>query len=264
MSGGVWMASYAALWAAVIVLLVMVLALVRQIGVLHTRLDDVATGPGSVAGQSADVGEAAARSGVGGTSAGGDMVVGGSEEGPPLGLAAPLPGKLGYERAPMTVVAFVADGCELSDLLLPALRRVDKQYGDALRVVELELDGRTLPAFEEFRVAATPFVVCVDRDGVVRARGRARSLPQLEDLVASAGAAALAAAKSARAAAARPAQPPAGPTAGSLVSAAAAEITSPAHAVPPAGPPLALTVVLEGAPASEEAASERDPAGARV
>jgi len=165
MSGGVWTASYVLLWLAVAVLLVMVLALLRQVGVLHARLDEV-----SAAGVAEPV-----------------------DEGPELGADAPLPGKLGYGRAPMTVVAFVADGCELSTALAPSLRVVDRQYGDALRVVELRLGARTLAAFEAFNVQATPFVVCVDRDGVVRARGRTRSLDQLEGLVASAGAAALAA-----------------------------------------------------------------------
>jgi hypothetical protein len=170
MSGAVWLVSYLMLWAAVAVLLVMVLALLRQIGVLHARLDAaVVAGPGTGA---VDV-----------------------DEGPAVGADAPMAGRLGFDRAPMTVLAFVAAGCELSAALGPSLRVVDKQYGEALRVVELELAARTMSAFEAFNVQATPFVVCVDRDGVVRSRGRARSLGQLEDLVASAGAAALAARK---------------------------------------------------------------------
>jgi hypothetical protein len=170
MSGGVWMASYVVLWAAVGVLLLVVLALLRQIGVLHARLDDVAAASSAV-----------------------DTVGLPADEGPPLGEPAPMPGRLGYARAPMTLLAFTASGCELSATLSPLLRVVDAQYGDAVRVVELGLGPRTTGAFESFNVAATPFVVCVDRDGVVRASGRARSLGQLEDLVASAGAAALAA-----------------------------------------------------------------------
>ena len=184
MSGAVWTASFVVLWGAVLVLLVTVLALLRQVGVLHARVDEALTAA-SVAAAAAD------GAGAGGAAA--------AEEGPGLGAAAPLAGRLGYAKAPMTVVAFVAEGCELSQMLLPALRRVDKQYGDAVRVVELTLGSRTIAAFEEFRVQATPFVVCVGRDGVVRATGRARSLPQLEELVASAGAAALAAARAAQA-----------------------------------------------------------------
>lgn len=167
---GVWIVSYVVLWVAVAVLLVMVFALLRHVGVLHGRLDALAA-----VVPEADV-----------------------EEGPELGSTAPLQGRLGYGRAPMTLVAFVAEGCELSAAVVPALRVVDKQYGDAVRVVELSLGSRTIGAFEAFKVEATPFVVAVDREGVVRAKGRSRSLAQLEDLVASAGAAALAAAKSAR------------------------------------------------------------------
>jgi hypothetical protein len=206
MSGAVWLVSYMMLWAAVAVLLVMVLALLRQIGVLHTRLDAVAAGVGGPGAASVDV-----------------------EEGPAVGADAPMAGRLGFDRAPMTVLAFVAGGCELSAALAPALRVVDKQYGEAVRVVELELAARTMSAFEAFNVQATPFVVCVDRDGVVRSRGRARSLGQLEDLVASAGAAALAARKARSAASA-------GSTPAPRVDAPVVDLTSSPADAPPAHP----------------------------
>ena len=161
---GVWMASYVVLWAAVAVLLVMVLALVRQIGVLHERLD---AGAAEASGSSAPANEPAAA------------------EGPALGSAAPMPGRIGYDRAPMTLVAFTSSTCELSQVLVPALRVVDKQYAD-VRVLELPLGPRTLGAFEAFNVSHTPYVVAVGQDGRVRARGRARNLHQLEAFVARA------------------------------------------------------------------------------
>jgi hypothetical protein len=232
MSGGVWLASYVALWAAVFVLLLVVLALLRQIGVLHTRLDDVA-------GDVASLSSAAAGGAVGLP----------ADEGPPVGEPAPMPGRLGYARAPMTLVAFTAAGCELSATLSPLLRVVDAQYGDAVRVVELGLGPRTTGAFESFNVAATPFVVCVDRDGIVRASGRARSLGQLEDLVAAAGAAALAAR--------RPVE---------MVARSSSSSSSVSPAAGPLAPPVAEAEASASASDPPVAAEpdpepERDPAG---
>lgn len=169
---GVWVASYVVLWAAVAVLLVMVLALVRQIGVLHERLD--AGGVGAGVEPAAAAAEAAA-----------EAPAAAGAEGPPLGSSAPMPGRIGYERAPMTLVAFTSSTCELSQVLVPALRVVDKQYAD-VRVLELPLGPRTLGAFEAFNVSHTPYVVAVGQDGRVRARGRARNLHQLEAFVARA------------------------------------------------------------------------------
>jgi hypothetical protein len=246
MSGGVWTMSYVVLWAAVGVLLVMVLALLRQIGLLHARLDEVGAGGRSASGLA-----------TGGSGSVEDLD--GADEGPELGADAPMPGRLGYGRAPMTLVAFTAAGCELSAMLAPALRRVDHQYGDAVRVLELSLGPRTIAAFEAFNVEATPFVVAVDRDGRVRARGRARSLAQLEDLVASAGAAALAA-RSARVdgASATPAgMPRAAAPSGGAPSGGRPTSSSPATA-PPAPPGAS---VPEAAPDRSEP-SAVEPVGA--
>jgi hypothetical protein len=154
MSGGVWLASYAVLWAAVLVLLVTMLALLRQIGVLHERL--------------AAAGEGAEAVGCG--------------VGPAVGEAAPMPGRLGYARSAVTVVAFTAPTCSRSRALVPSLRAVDQQY-DEVRVVEVSRGPRTAGAFEAFGVASTPFVVAVGRDGRVRDRGRVRTMAQLEDLL---------------------------------------------------------------------------------
>lgn len=179
------MASYVVLWCAVGVLLVVVLALVRQIGVLHTRLDDV-RGAGDAGDASAGDGRAVVA--AAGGMAGADAVpaapggAGAAADGPPLGTRAPMAGRLGYERAPITLVAFTAESCELSQLLAPSLRVVDKQYDD-VRVVELPLGPRTIAAFEAFNVSHTPFVVAVGQDGRVRGRGRARNLQQLEMFV---------------------------------------------------------------------------------
>lgn len=176
MSGGVWLASYMVLWGAVGVLLLVVLALVRQVGVLHTRLDEVGSGAGAGAG---DPGDAEAGGGGDATAVAG---AGAGAGGPPLGSKAPMPGRVGYERSPLTLVAFTSASCELSQVLAPALRVVDRQY-DEVRVVELPLGSRTIAAFEAFNVSHTPFVVAVGQDGRVRGRGRARNLQQLEMFV---------------------------------------------------------------------------------
>jgi hypothetical protein len=183
MTGGVWVASFVVLWAAVGVLLLMVLALVRQVGVLHARLDEVSDRVDE---------RLALDGGLDGSGAGAGA------EGPLLGEPAPLPGRIAYGRAPMTLVAFTSPTCELSQALAPALRAIDRQYAE-LRVLDLPLGPRTMSAFEAFKVSATPFVVAVDREGCVRGRGRARNLAQLDELVVRAAGDARAAAAERRA-----------------------------------------------------------------
>ena len=149
MNGGVWIASYVVLWLAVLVLGVVVLALMRQVGVLHARLQP-----------------------MGAHFAG---------EGPELGAAAPAAGPFAYD-APLTLVAFTAPTCEICAELRPALATLDRQYDD-VRVVEVESGASTRSTFRAFNVSNTPYFVAVDRDGIVRGRGVANSLEQLEELV---------------------------------------------------------------------------------
>ena len=47
----------------------------------------------------------------------------------------------------------------------------------------LDLDDRTRPTFNAFNVRSTPYLVAVDRGGVVRGRGVANSLEQVEELL---------------------------------------------------------------------------------
>ena len=47
----------------------------------------------------------------------------------------------------------------------------------------VDLDDRTSPTFDAFNVRSTPYLVAVDRAGVVRGRGVANSLEQVEELV---------------------------------------------------------------------------------
>jgi hypothetical protein len=150
MKGSVWVASYVLLWLAVLGLSVVVVALLRQVGVLHTRLRPLGV---HFAG-----------------------------EGPErLETAPPLPG-VDYSSAAMTLVAFSSPACEVCEALLPSLRVMERQYRD-LRLVEVELGDPSRPVFSAFNVRSTPYVVTVDRAGVVQGRGIANSLEQVEVLV---------------------------------------------------------------------------------
>ncbi len=146
-----WTASYVMLWLVVVVLVVVVIALLRQIGVLHARL--------------------APR----GVHFGG--------EGPELNQQAPLAGPFGYTHK-VTLVAFTKVGCEICEMLKPALVAVREQYHD-MRFVEINHDlGPDAPAvFQAFNVRSTPYFVAVDADGIVRGRGVGNTLEQIEELI---------------------------------------------------------------------------------
>jgi thiol-disulfide isomerase/thioredoxin len=149
-SGGLWITSYVLLWIAVLVLSVMVVALLRQVGVLHTRLRPLGV---HFAG-----------------------------EGPErLAPAPPVPG-VDYRARQMTLLAFSSPTCEVCRELLPSLRAMERQYRD-LALVEVVLGPDSQPVFAAFDVRSTPYVVTVDRHGVVQGRGVANSLEQVEVLV---------------------------------------------------------------------------------
>jgi hypothetical protein len=150
MSGGVWVASYVLLWLAVIILGVAVLALLRQIGVLHTRLRP-----------------------LGAHFAG---------EGPERLAPAPAADLFSYPSAQLTLVAFTSPTCEICHALEPGLRALDGQYGE-LRLEIVEHGAATLSLFNAFNVTSTPYFVTVDRTGIVQARGVANTLEQVEVMI---------------------------------------------------------------------------------
>lgn len=150
MTGGVWIASYVMLWITVAVLGLTVVALLRQIGVLHGRLAPLGV---HFAG-----------------------------EGPDRLAPAPAAPGVDYADAPLTLVAFTAPGCAICEQLLPALRALRGQYRDV--VIHEILNGpAAAPVFGEFRVRSTPYFVAIDRAGIVRGRGVANSLEQIELLI---------------------------------------------------------------------------------
>jgi len=150
MTGGVWIASYVMLWITVGVLGLTVIALLRQIGVLHARLRPLGVHFGG--------------------------------EGPDRLAPAPSVPGIDYSASLLTVVSFTAPGCAVCEHLLPALRALRGQYRDVL-VHELLNGPATAPVFAEFRVRSTPYFVAVDRSGIVRGRGVANSLEQIELLI---------------------------------------------------------------------------------
>ena len=150
MNGSLWIASYVLLWVAVLALAFAVVALLRQVGVLHARLHPLGV---HFAG-----------------------------EGPELGaLATQLP-DLDYGARSVTLVAFTSPTCEVCATLRPSLAAFERTYPDVqLRV--FDLDDRTRPTFDAFNVRSTPYLVAVDRTGTVKGRGVANSLEQVEELV---------------------------------------------------------------------------------
>jgi hypothetical protein len=150
MSGGIWIASYVLLWIAVAVLGITVIALLRQVGVLHTRVAP--------------------------------MGVHFAGEGPDLESAAPEARRFDYGRHDLTLVAFTSPTCELCAQLVPGLRRIEQTYTEvALRTVSSEDDTSV---FASFKVRSTPYLVAVNRDGIVRSRGVANTVDQAEEMLA--------------------------------------------------------------------------------
>ena len=145
-----WIATYVLLWVAVLVLSAAVVALLRQIGVLHARLHPLGV---HFAG-----------------------------EGPELDSVAPPLAEAPYGDRALTLVAFTAPTCEVCAVLRPSLDALRRSYTE-VRVHVLDLDDRTRPTFDAFNVRSTPYLVAVDRTGLVRGRGVANSLEQVEELL---------------------------------------------------------------------------------
>ncbi len=150
MTGGVWIASYVLLWIAVLVLGFSVVALLRQIGVLHTRIAP--------------------------------MGVHFAGEGPERNTRAPDADVFDYSTSPFTLLVFTSPTCEICAKLEPALHRMATAYEELeLRVVSAETHQ---PTFSAFKVRSTPYLVAVDDTSTVRSRGVANTLDQAEEMLA--------------------------------------------------------------------------------
>jgi methylamine dehydrogenase accessory protein MauD len=170
--------SQALLWCVVIVLSVVVLALARQIGVLHERIAPV----GALAlGQGPQPGEVAPRL-DGETLAGTPAVIGGRRaDGRPQ------------------LLFFVAPSCPICKQLLPTAKLVaGKEEADLLLVGDgdhrshramAERHGIALTDFvnsaevgQIYRVGKLPYAVLIDEEGIVIAQGLVNTREHLESL----------------------------------------------------------------------------------
>ncbi len=173
--------SNALLWLAVVALGVVVVALVRQIGVLHER---VAPAGALLLGAGPKIGEAAPLLRVEALG-GGSLQIGGRD---PDGKH--------------TLLFFLSPSCPVCKSLLPALRSLARTEARRLRVL-LASDGpraeheafvreHGLERFPyllstelgvAYQVGKLPYAVLYDGDGVLRARGLVNSREHLESLL---------------------------------------------------------------------------------
>jgi methylamine dehydrogenase accessory protein MauD len=176
---GWWAASYVLLWLLVLALCAVVVALARQIGMLHLRLGP--RGALEIDDEGPDLGEPP------------PAAIATTGDGADVSLAAPGRGRL---------VLFVSPGCVLCQQVLPGLGPVASAAGyTAYAVSDLDLaETRRIfasappgvrvlsgpEAARAWKVPGTPFAVVVDEAGVVRAKGTPNNLEQLEGLVDSA------------------------------------------------------------------------------
>ena len=174
------LASNLLLWALVLVLSGVVLALVRQIGILHER----------VAPAGALVGA----------------------ETPRVGEEAPILEVMDWRERPLrlggveaggasTLLFFLSPTCPVCKSLLPTLRSLVKAEGTGLRLVlvsdgpreehadfvdrhRLDRDPYVLstPLVLAYQVGKLPYAVLVDAQGIVRARGLVNTREHLESL----------------------------------------------------------------------------------
>jgi Methylamine utilisation protein MauE len=141
---GFWAVTYVLLWAAVIALAALVLALYRQVGVLHLRL-----GPRGAF----------------------------EHEGEGLPLGEPAPDGLAG-----SLVVFTSQACPICAQIVPGLRPLASDHALPVQHALYEDEhGRRL--HDWFMVPGTPYAVYVDNDGLVRAKGTVNTLEQLEGVV---------------------------------------------------------------------------------
>jgi hypothetical protein len=151
---GWWAAAFVVQWVLLAILTVVVVALARQIGVLHLRISPV-----------------------------GALEM--DDEGPALGE--PLASRTAAGRDGTTVIiggpggrrllTFVSPTCPVCERILPSLPAAARASGLVAQVVSDPVAERALD------VPGVPFVVVVDELGIVQSKGTVNSLEQLEGLI---------------------------------------------------------------------------------
>lgn len=173
---GWWAASYVILWCVVIALVILCVALARQIGILHLRI--APTGALEV-----------------------------DDEGPPLGEAPSPIDATDSHGAGVTIggpgdpqfVLFVSAGCRICHEVIPGLKPAAQSSGLRPILITDDLDSRdglrshgpqvvaSTEAASYYNVPGTPYAVITDGAGVVRAKGTVNNIEQMEGLVDTAG-----------------------------------------------------------------------------
>ncbi len=169
-------------WVAIIVLGVMVLALTRQIGMLHERV--APAGALSIEKRNLKAGEAAPQFQLT-TLAGQEMRVGGEQE-----------------SGKSTLLFFLSETCPVCKILIPVLKSVQKDEQDWLRIV-LASDGEEaehrsfienagLQDFDYvlsedlgrgFEVEKLPYGVLIDQKGILVTHGLVNNREHLDSFV---------------------------------------------------------------------------------
>ncbi|MGZ4481628.1 MAG: MauE/DoxX family redox-associated membrane protein [Gaiellales bacterium] len=143
---GFWLAAFALLWLVVAALTALVLALYRQVGVLHQRL-----GPRGAFEHDAES----------------------------LALGSPAPDGLRH-----ALVVFTSATCSICRQIAPGVRALSGEPG--LTVIEARVEEASGARLHEaFAVPGTPYAVYVDGGGLVRAKGGVENLEQLDGLLAT-------------------------------------------------------------------------------
>lgn len=173
---GWWLVSYIVLWVLVVSLAVIVVALARQIGTLHLRV-----GPRGAL----------------------EM----DDEGPALGDAPESFDLMTIDGRSVSVggpgeaqlLMFVSPGCMVCEQVLPSVNVVARMGSLTPYVLTDVDDHETKRAFEakglpaavaaapevvrSYAIPGTPYVVVLDRNGIVSAKGTVNNLEQMEGLV---------------------------------------------------------------------------------
>lgn len=172
---GWWLVSYVALWGMVLILGVLVVALARQVGILHMRL-----GPR------------------------GALEMDG--EGPPLGEMPPIVEVSDLDGRRMKVggpgdpafLLFVSPGCPVCREVLPGVPAVAREGRLRPLVLVDDEDPSALAAYrgrqvapvaagpeaaKAFEIPGTHYAVVLDQLGTVQAKGTVYTLEQMEGLV---------------------------------------------------------------------------------